>query len=326
MSTLISYGDFIDLFYKARKKGLQNILAKFKRSHDARAASKWNTETQAVSSDFWIIPEIQKQRNKKFSGNPDIDYSDYFVDKYLSHSSQINMLSIGSGLGKEERKFAKYTDIFQHIQGIDIAKERIEIARQKAHELNYTNISYVVNSFEQEEFKPNSFDVILFHSSLHHLRDVENLLQNRVRPLLKKDGFLVIKEYVGPNRLQWTKQQLKQTNKLLKELPDQYKKRFKSEAVKHKAYCPGILRMLMIDPSEAVDSEAILPSLHQYFRVLEEHKMGGNISQPLFKDIAHNFLSEDQETKAILSHILKEEANFLQTNQSDYIFGIYQKK
>jgi len=50
--------------------------------------------------------------------------------------------------------------------------------------------------------------------------------------------------------------------------------------------------MFLVDPSEAVDSESILPSLHENFKVLEEKKIGGDILLILLKDIAHNFLDE----------------------------------
>ncbi|MGC9331560.1 MAG: hypothetical protein ACP5DZ_06765 [Bacteroidales bacterium] len=87
-----------------------------------------------------------------------------------------------------------------------------------------------------------------------------------------------------------------------------------------------MLRMLAVDPSEAVDSESILPAIHRHFKTLEEKQMGWDITHLLFKDIGHNFLHEDEETRAWLEHIFDQEDQYLEkTGRSDAVFGVYRK-
>lgn len=84
--------------------------------------------------------------------------------------------------------------------------------------------------------------------------------------------------------------------------------------------------MLLVDPSEAVDSEAIIPSLHEHFKVIEEKKVGWNLLMILLKDIAHNFISDDKEVQSILHTLFEAEDRFIEeTGTSDAIFGVYQK-
>ena len=84
--------------------------------------------------------------------------------------------------------------------------------------------------------------------------------------------------------------------------------------------------MLLVDPSEAIDSDSIIPSIHEFFKIIEEKKIGWDISHLLFKDIAHNFLNKDKETKLLLSYLFeKEDEYLLMTGRSDAVFGIYQK-
>ena len=321
--TYISIGDFIDLFYKIKEKGLYKLLSKFSLSKQARTVSKWNNSTE--SSDFWIIPQIRNRWNEKCTGDPNLQYEDYFVKNYLAHSKGLRMLSIGCGTGSREIKFAKYP-IFDKIEGVDIAPKLIDEARYNASILNFKNIDYIFADFETYSFDFNSYDIILFHSSLHHFNNIQNLLEFKVLPLLKENGYLVIHEYVGPKRLQWTKLQLDFSNKLLKSLPLKFRRRFKPNSIKTKIYRPGLFRMLAIDPSEAVDSESIIPSIHKLFKTIEEKKIGWNITHLLFKDIAHNFLNKDKETQQLLSQIFDQEDKFLEiTNSSDAIFGIYRK-
>jgi SAM-dependent methyltransferase len=236
------------------------------------------------------------------------------------------MLSVGCGTGSRERKFAKYP-CFGLIEGIDLAPNLIAEARLHASEMNLSNIKYITGDFKNAGLTYESYDLILFNSSLHHFYNIEELLKSRVIPLLKNDGLLVIFEYTGPNRLQCTEFQLESANKLLRELPKKYKIRFNSSSVKKKIFRPGLIRMFLVDPSEAADSEAIIPSIHSHFKIIEEKKLGWDLTWLLFKDIAHNFLQDDRETKELLSVIFYKEDEYMKiTGRSDAIFGIYKKE
>ena len=85
--------------------------------------------------------------------------------------------------------------------------------------------------------------------------------------------------------------------------------------------------MSVIDPSEAADSESIIPSIHKNFRIIEEKMLGWDITYLLFKDIAHNFMKDDEETKQLLTKIFQMEDEYIKiTGRSDAVFGIYQKE
>jgi ubiquinone/menaquinone biosynthesis C-methylase UbiE len=322
--TIISKGDFIDLYYKVRQRGIGQISQLFHLSEYSRTASKWNNANS--SSDFWIIPEVRKRWNEKCTGNPDLEYEDYLVSKYLSGSEELKMLSIGCGAGAREIKFAKYP-CFKKILGIDIASRLIAEANDTARSMHHDNLSYSVCNFYQHCFENESFDLILFNSSLHHFKNINQLIPDKILPLLKKNGLLVIFEYTGPNRLHWTTHQLEVANHLLKELPEAYKLRYNSKSVKKRIYRPGLLRMMMVDPSEACDSESIIPVINKYFNTVEEKSIGWNLTQLLLKDIAHNFLNNNEETKMLLDHIFTLEDEFIASSgKSDAVFGIYRRK
>lgn len=319
--TYISWGDFVDLYYKVKQRGSQEFISLFKLSDQDRVRSKWNKTNQ--SSDFWIIPEIRSRWNEKCTGDKKLEYEDYFVNKYLSSRSNLRMLSIGCGTGARERKYAKYTN-FALIEGIDLADKQIDEAKRTADKLNLYNIKYYAADFVNHDFEKDGYDVILFNSSLHHFDNIDKLLETKVKPLLKTDGYLVIFEFVGPTRLQWTKEQLDFSNLLLSEMPARFKRRFNSNILKRKVYRPGLLRMLAVDPSEAIDSDDIVPSLHKHFKIIEEKQVGWNILHILLKDIAHNFLEKDEETMDLIQYLFNKEDEFLANKpKSDAIFGIY---
>jgi ubiquinone/menaquinone biosynthesis C-methylase UbiE len=320
--TYISRGDLIDLYHKLREKGFLQLKEKLSFSGNTRSKSKWNNEIS--SSHFWDIPAVLKRWNEKISGNPDLDYETYFTEKYLYSKKNLHLLSIGCGNGNRERRFASFPN-FDTIEGIDYAAQQIAEAKESALIEKMENLIYHTGDFLDFPLLREQYDVILFNSSLHHFKNIDALMRSRVIPLLKQDGFLVIFEYVGPNRLQWKKEQLKVANDVLKNIPLSYRKRYKSNSIKKKIYRPGLLRMLLNDPSEAPASSTILNTLHNHFKIIEEKKVGWDITHLVFKDIAHHFLDDDPKTKDLLQCIFQKEDEYLQySGNSDAVFGIYQ--
>ena len=58
---------------------------------------------------------------------------------------------------------------------------------------------FVVDDFRAKEFDDEAFDIVLYHSSLHHFRNLDEILLKTKR-ILKTGGFLIINEYVGQDR------------------------------------------------------------------------------------------------------------------------------
>ncbi|NHN27569.1 class I SAM-dependent methyltransferase [Flavobacterium jejuense] len=324
-TSLITFGDFIDLYLKIKEKGFKAIFFKLtKLNYSDKVSSKWDNYVN--ESDFWVIPEIRNHWNKTISGNENVSYEEYVSKKYFSDKKKISLLSIGCGEGLHERNFCEYLH-FQNVIGIDISNESIKIAKNKSEEEN-KKITYISSDFSKVDFKNEKFDIILFDSSLHHFEKINTFLRNNIKPILNENGVLVVFEYCGPNRLQWKNNQIKKCNDILKKLPKKFKKFQKINYIKKKVYRPGILRMFAVDPSEAPDSENLQSALHNNFDILEEKKLGWNVIQPLFKGIAHNFLNKKKETKDLIKYIVNEEENFLEENniKSDAIFGVYKLK
>lgn len=321
-TSLVSVGDFLDVYYKVKQKGFIQLTSLFNLTRNKRVSAKWNRYQS--SSDFWIIPALQKYWNTLISQNPELSYESYVVQKYLHNKINLSLLSIGCGEGRHERNFA-ISSLFSKVIGVDISDERIERAKQIALE-NKLNIEYVAGDFHQLKFENESFDVILFDSSLHHFNDINGFLKNEISPLLKTGGIIVANEFCGPNRLQWRKNQLDFANGLLKELPKKYKTLIDGKSVKRKVYRPGLIRMLLVDPSEAPDSANLIKALHTNFKVLEEKNLGWNILHILLKGIAHNFLKNDDETNQLIAYLIKKEEEFVKReSKTDSIFGVYQK-
>jgi ubiquinone/menaquinone biosynthesis C-methylase UbiE len=322
---LLTSDDIIDAIYRLKLKGFGFLLSKVSINPRSRTLSSFNYEEKQASN-WWNIPAVKNRWNSKISGDQNKHWTEYVYNKYLSEKNHIRLLSPGSGVSSPELKFASYP-AFEEITCIDLADKPLKVAESIAFENGFTNISFIKNDVNSLDFLPDYYDIVLFNSSLHHFKDIENLLLNKITGSLKPEGLLIINEFVGPDRLQWKKKQLKFINKTLKEkIPDKYKIRFRSVLKKKRVTGPGLIRMILSDPSEAVDSSSIIPALRKGFHVIEEVSLGGNILMPLLKDIAYHFEESDIEAEAVLNSLFALEDEFLKVEPPDNIFGIYRKK
>lgn len=306
------------------KGGLRFVLSKFNSRGVVRTKSTFN-QTEHVSADWWIIPAVHERWNKMISGNSKENYISFFANNFLKNKKKLKLISFGSGNCSAEIELANY-GVFEEIVCVDIAMNQLNEAREiaKSHNLNY--MKFLCQDANSVDISSNYYDIVFFQASLHHLNNIKSFTENSIMRVLKDKGLLVISEYVGPTRLQFPKTQIKKINEGLNLIPKKYKTRYLSNLSKKKYYGSGILRMILADPSECIDSESILPSIYSHFEKLIEKPFGGNILMTVLKDISHHFLELNDEKSQILSELFDFEDNYLKTHSSDFIFGVYQKK
>jgi 2-polyprenyl-3-methyl-5-hydroxy-6-metoxy-1,4-benzoquinol methylase len=321
--TLISFGDFLDVYRKLKTDGWRFFIPKFKFSGIERTRTAWS-HIEAIPVHWWDIPAVQERKNRLVTGMKNVEFPEYIYRKYLKGKKNLKALSPGCGTGSLEIQLARYP-CFSLVEAFDLSKPRILNAVRESEKREIQNLNFHVQDIYKFDFGVSQYDLILFNGFLHHIRDVEKILI-KARESLTPDGILVIHEYVGPNRFQWPRNQIKAVRELLDQIPEEYRKFWKCKRVKKKLYRPGLIRMILSDPSEAVESEAILPGLNRYFNPIEIKQLGGNLLHPLFKDIAHNFINSDEdESKQILNLIFETEDSYLKENQSDFVFGVFRK-
>jgi hypothetical protein len=93
-------------------------------------------------------------------------------------------------------------------------------------------------------------------------------------------------------------------------------------------YRPSKLKMILRDPSEAVESSNILPYLNEIFEIVEIREYGGTILHLLFSEIAHNFISDEPEVKRWLKICFEIEDLLLAEEElnSDFIVAVCKKR
>jgi 2-polyprenyl-3-methyl-5-hydroxy-6-metoxy-1,4-benzoquinol methylase len=266
------------------------------------------------------VPAVRRRWHTFGIGEEEASFSAYVTDKWLAGRPGLRALSLGCGTGGREIGWARLGAV-EHITGIDISPERIECAIQQAKEAGLDDVL----SFRAADVRqvlretPERYDVVLALQSLHHFDHIGETI-GLIAPVLRPGGLLIVNEFVGPSRFQWTKAQMRAANALLAALPAQ--RRVQGDGrIKRRVIRPSVLSMRLDDPSEAAEASDLLPALRQNFTILEEHPYGSVLHLALH-GIAHNFLGDGPATAQVLRQCFGAEEEASARLPHDYIYAV----
>ena len=113
-------------------------------------------------------------------------------------SDKISILDIGCGTGRISIGIAKKTDKAT-VHAVDISENMLKIALKNAREERLDKrIVFLKADGKKLDFKDNFFDIIMCSNMLHHQKDPVYLL-NEMRRVVKKDGYIIIRDVVRPS-------------------------------------------------------------------------------------------------------------------------------
>lgn len=273
------------------------------------------------------LSTMHRYYNRLVHGNPDKHYLEYFRDKYLAHRDQPIIASFGAGNGHLERAFLDFQFNFSRIDGYELNPRLVESANAKMGERGVTNVRYHVADLNSHAFDPCTIDVGVFFHSLHHVNELEHFL-DRVQHAIKDDGVLLLVDYIGPNRLQYTDHQLSIANNILLTIPNEYRQSADGKATKTVCVRQSEREVISDDPSEAIRSADIIPELKKRFDVLEFRSLGGTLLNHVLRGIAQNFDESDPDDVALLESLQGLEQWYERTGrvQPDFVFAVFTPK
>jgi SAM-dependent methyltransferase len=271
-------------------------------------------------------PQVQRRINQKitagfaegFAG----DRFQYFLQRYLAGRLPVDRaLTLGSGGGELERGLAAY-GFARHHQGFDISDHAVRAAQHAAASSGLNHLRYEVAELNTVRLEPSAYDVVFGISSIHHVEKLEHLFQ-QIHGSLKRDGYLMIDEYIGPSQFQWTDKQLHLMNELLLRLPEELRRSAAAPgSVKNEVTRKTLAYMNEADPSEAIRSADIMPLLSQYFQILEFKGYGGSLLHELLYDIAGNFSEKNSGSLECLEALFRIEDEQIEQGQLPHDFAV----
>src|SRR5882757_3773700 len=316
LNNLVNRHDADRLLRKVRRLELHPVVAKVRVRGGARVVEHW-TEVEPSMTQWWAIPSVVKRWNLLMTGDAGTSFPSYVAAKHFAPRDDLRGLSLGCGTGGNELLWAK-TGAFGLLEGVDVAPARIEFAGRTAVEQGLSDVlRFRVADVHRMTADGERFDVLLGLQSLHHFDELDRTLPV-LAGLLEPDGMFVVDEFVGPTRFQWTDRQLEAANAMLALLPEE-RRRLPDGRIKRRVVRPSRLSMVLDDPSEAVDADALLPGLRRLFDVVEERPYGGTVLHIALSGIAHNLLGQDPGTLDLLERCFAAEDEALPEVGHDFV-------
>jgi SAM-dependent methyltransferase len=211
-------------------------------------------------------------------------------------------ISIGCGNGVKEIELLRL-GIVERFDLFEISAERVAQGAAMAARLGLSGRARFVVGDAFAEAVDGSYDLVYWNNALHHMLDVPAAVR-RSHALLRTGGVFAMDDFVGPARFQWTDVNLDVANRVRALLPEDalhdpaQPGRMLSRTVQR----PDPARLAAIDPTEAVQSDLILPSIAEVFSEAEVKLTGGCIYHLALNDVIANL--GEMESRPLLDALL----------------------
>jgi SAM-dependent methyltransferase len=287
-------------------------------------ARRWGSAefTHTLAEVSWMASTaVLMHLNERATGDPARDWLSSWAHRFFA-GDRLRVLVLGCGEGWLERAIAQWPFV-EHIDAVDVSEEAVARARAAGG----PKVAYGVVDLNTDVLEANAYDVIVGHSILHHVENLEHAF-GQIERAMKTDATLMVNEYVGPNRFQFRDETLAIINELLSALPERLRRGHIEQTTYERKERPSPEFMIENDPSEAVRSEDLLPMIAGRFEVLESKKLGGTILMHLLYDIVQNFRFDDPHERALIEMMCALEGALVDANaiDSDFVILAARKK
>lgn len=290
----------------------------------------WNdaSYSQRLAHANWMAnTAVLMHLNERATGDPARDWLSAWAHRWFVGDG-LRVLVLGCGEGWLERAVAGWPFV-AHIDAVDFAEHAVARAREAGRLQGATGakVEYGVVDLNRDELPRDAYDVVVAHSVLHHVENLEHGYA-QIERCMRSDATLVISEYVGPNRFQYGDDVLSMINALLRALPEELRRPFDGGAPFEARTRPTVEEMIANDPSEAVRSEELVVFTERYFDIRERKNIGGTILQHLLYDIVQNFRFDDPRERSLLQMLCTIEAMFVDSGRipCDFVLLAARKK
>ena len=268
-----------------------------------KAAEWWSVPDQNPPGTQWLqIPGATENMNRRATGDPEMDWITHSAGLLSKFQKPIKALSLGCGFGVIERVLRR-SDYCQLIHGLDVAEGAIEGARKAAQDEGLDGLTYDVADLNAATLPKETYDAVYVHAALHHVFQLEHLL-DQIKQTLKPGGLFVVYEYIGPSQMQFPRRDLELADVFLKAIPERYRSMPRFKEIKKEALRLSLDAMNSSDPSESIRASEIVPLTASRFEVKHFRYVGGSLLLLIFSEIAGNFKENDAEIMPLVEALI----------------------
>ena len=282
----------------------QKIPVLRERSFRGRVQARWGTGDFAdeLESTYWMrSATVREHLCTLATGHPGTDWLTWVKHELLPEDAAppggYRCLVLGCGEGWLERSLTEWPSVGD-IDAEDIAEDAVAKARRIAEQAGL-RISYRTSDLNRDELPKKRYDLIVAHSVLHHLDELEFAF-DQIHDALRPGGVVAINEYVGPARLQYTEPAMNVINEIMALLPEHYRISTLTGQVMSAKIRPPVDYLMSVDPSEAARSDELDRVIRERLDVLYEAPLNGSLLQQLLYEIIANFDDDSAHDRTLI--------------------------
>lgn len=235
----------------------------------------------------WIAHPMAIARLKRIMNGHET-HAKWFIHEQLKGRRIRRGLAIGVGVAAHENQIVA-SGLVDSYDYYDVSQVGLDIARAGAEKLGVAHkINFVCADVNQVAFPPDTYDLITFMASLHHIYELEKTLL-ACEKALAPGGLLWAFEYVGPDRFAYPPEHYDIAKRLFRILAEDI--RYPGEP---ELKFPTPEDVIAVDPTEAVHSSEILPTMRRIWPDLKVYGQYGSLSFMMMWCLNHNGLYDTE--------------------------------
>lgn len=294
------------------------------RKNKNKAKEYWDNYHEEERTRWWHSPEIIRHFNKNICGKPLDGWNAggfELLKEYLHGRKIEKAISIGCGSAWKEIDLVK-SGLVSSILCYDLSENMIRKAQENACRENVEKQMRFICGDVFKSMEPNpQFDLVFWDNSLHHMENARQAVQFSYQ-ILKENGYLYCNDYVGASRFQRTDMEMAIVNGIRLYLPDEIFVKPGGGEYQRFYVGPTVEQIINMDPSEAADSENIIPAIKENFIHADIRYAGGLIYLVCMEDIIHNIAEDDP----LLNYLLELDDQTIKFGLSQYAVILAQKR
>jgi len=263
-------------------------------------------ESELVKNRWWQFKQIRDHIEKSTYKSVNDSDGGFIAAAIEVHGILPCEYGVSIGCGSAIKELALLSrGLVQHFDLYELSEDRCNEIVRRATKLGLTD-RITVHNFDafSKPAKLDSYDLVYWDNSLHHMLDVRQAIDWSYA-VLKKGGGVVMNDFVGASRFQWSEDQLDYASRVRASFIDT---KYLADDVGNinieTSFVgrPPVSGMILDDPSEAADSDSIIPALEETFSNVELIKTGGVVYHLALNNLLANF--DEDKDKHIISLLM----------------------
>jgi len=288
----------------------------------------WSKNDSVPGTRWWDSPMVIRHVNVIVNGEPVDGLSMGLINRaknLLGNRPPLEKgISVGCGIGVKEMQLIR-EGIVTSFDLFELSTERIARGRALAEKQGMEeNVRFINGDAFSTVDGRKIYDLVHWNNSLHHMMDVHHAVAWS-KEVLKSGGLFFMDDFVGAAHFQWPEEQLAMATEARRSLRGtKYLRNPAPKSFFSRKYLPCRLKrpnlkgMLRSDPSEAADSDRIIPAIMREFPSAEIIKTGGVIYHLALMDAIANFDETVAQDRRILRSLLDLDMSCIEQGETHY--------